>query len=66
MESVRGKKIVEKIIEMTNEIGLDLVAEGVETWEQAEFLCHCGCDTAQGYYYEKPISEEDFVEKYVQ
>ena len=66
MESVRGKKIVEKIIEMTNEIGLDLVAEGVETWEQAEFLCRCGCDTAQGYYYEKPISEEDFVEKYVQ
>lgn len=66
MESVRGKKIVEKIIEMTNEIGLDLVAEGVETLEQAEFLCHCGCDTAQGYYYEKPISEEDFVEKYVQ
>ena len=42
-----------------------LVAEGVETKEQAEFLRTCGCRTAQGYYYAKPMPVEEFEEKYV-
>ena len=47
---------------MTKAIGLDLVAEGVETLDQAKFLSECGCDTAQGYYYAKPMPVKD-VEK---
>ena len=51
IETDRGQKIVEHTINMTKAIGLDLVAEGVETKEQAEFLSGCGCDVAQGFYY---------------
>lgn len=58
--SDRGQKIVEHTIMMTKSIGLDLVAEGVETEEQATFLSGCGCDTVQGFYYAKPMPVEEF------
>ena len=58
--SDRGKRIVEHTIQMSRDIGLDMVAEGVETKEQAMFLKECGCDTAQGYYYAKPMALEEF------
>lgn len=58
--SARGQKIVEHTIRMTKAIGLDLIAEGVETKEQAEFLGDCGCDKAQGFYYAKPMTAEEF------
>ena len=58
--SERGQKIVEHTIKMTKAIGLDMVAEGVETKEQAVFLDNCGCDTAQGFYYAKPMTLQDF------
>ncbi len=60
MSSDRGKKIISHTISMSKDIGLDLVAEGVETKEQAEFLHNCGCDIAQGYYYSKPIDAFSF------
>lgn len=60
MASERGQKIVQHTVQMTRAIGLDLVAEGVETREQAIFLRDCGCDTAQGFYYAKPMPLEDF------
>lgn len=61
--SERGQRIVEHTIKMTAAIGLDMVAEGVETKEQAMFLEDCGCDTAQGYYYAKPMTLEEFNAK---
>ncbi len=60
MLSDRGKKIISHTISMSKDIGLDLVAEGVETKEQAEFLHSCGCDVAQGFYYSKPAPLSDF------
>ena len=63
--SDRGQKIVEYTIRMTRAIGLDMVAEGVETKEQAEFLASCGCDTAQGFYYAKPMPADEFEAKYI-
>lgn len=60
VRSDRGQKIVEHTIRMTQEIGLQLVAEGVESQEQAMFLSQCGCDTVQGYYYAKPMPVEQF------
>lgn len=58
--SERGQQIVAHTIQMSKDIGLDMVAEGVETKEQAAFLQSCGCDTAQGFYYAKPMKLEDF------
>ena len=60
MESGRGRKIISHTISMSQDIGLDIIAEGVETKEQAQFLHECGCDAAQGFYYSKPVSQEEF------
>lgn len=60
MESDRGRKIIEHTISMSQDIGLDIIAEGVETIEQAQFLSECGCDSAQGFYYSKPIPVDEF------
>ncbi|MDE6591787.1 MAG: GGDEF domain-containing phosphodiesterase [Oscillospiraceae bacterium] len=60
MLSDRGKKIISHTISMSKDIGLDMVAEGVETREQAEFLEMCGCDVAQGFFYSKPVCLEEF------
>ena len=60
IESDRGQKIVAHTIDMTKAIGMDLVAEGVETKEQADFLSDCGCDIAQGFYYARPMPVEEF------
>ena len=60
MESKRGQKIISHTIAMSQDIGLDLIAEGVETREQADFLSHCGCDVAQGFLYSRPIPVIDF------
>ena len=58
MSSERGKKIIEHIISMSKDIHLEVIAEGVETQEQAEFLKGCGCDAAQGFYYSRPVPPE--------
>lgn len=63
MESTRGRKIISHTISMSQDIGLDIIAEGVETYEQAQFLKNCGCDSAQGFYYSKPIPAEEFDKK---
>ena len=63
MDSDRGRKIIEHTISMSRDIGLGIIAEGVETGDQAEFLSRCGCDSAQGFYYSKPIPAADFNER---
>ncbi len=42
-------------------LNLKVVAEGVETKKQYEFLKERGCDIVQGYYFAKPMSEDDFI-----
>lgn len=61
-ENPKTKSIVYSIIGMAHEIGIKTVAEGVETEEQVSFLRQSGCDYIQGYYYSKPLPEEEFVE----
>lgn len=61
-ENPKTKSIVHSIIGMAHEIGIKTVAEGVETEEQVSFLRQSGCDYIQGYYYSKPLPEEEFVE----
>lgn len=49
------------VIKMMKELGLEIVAEGVETEEQAEQLKKAGCDFFQGFYYARPMPEEQFI-----
>ncbi len=62
MSTQRGKIIVESSVRMAKMIGLDVIAEGVETKEQLDFLNSIDCDIAQGYYYSRPIPVDEFEE----
>lgn len=52
---------VKNLISMFHDVRRKLVAEGVETKEQMLALKELGCDFIQGYYYSKPVCEEEFV-----
>lgn len=59
--------IVELIINMCHHLNMKVVAEGVETESQLNFLKNAGCDYIQGYYFSKPLPEnefKDFLAKY--
>lgn len=48
------------IISLAKNLELDVLAEGVETQAQKEFLIENWCDSAQGYLFAKPLTREDF------
>ena len=54
--------IVRAMIYMAERLGLEVVAEGVETVEQVRWLHEHGCRTVQGYYFSKPIVADDLLE----
>lgn len=56
----RGRCIIECIIKMAKDLGISLVAEGVETEEQYLYVKEQKCDIIQGYYFSQPISTDDF------
>ncbi len=57
-EDVEDMAVVRMIIELAHTLGLEVVAEGVETEEQAALLKEMGCDFAQGYHFSKPLPPE--------
>lgn len=57
--------LVKTIIEMGRSLGFQLVAEGVERAEQAEFLLQNGCHKAQGFYYSHPLPAQEFEKRYL-
>ncbi len=62
---IPGNKVYETIVRSTiglaNEMGMTIVAEGVETAEQKGFLNDNGCTAYQGWYFSKALSPEDFI-----
>ena len=57
--------ITRSIIGLARGLELEVVAEGVETAYQEQFLREAGCDIAQGYYYSKPVSANEFETRYL-
>lgn len=55
-----NEAIIASIITMANNLGLKVIAEGVETKEQSNFLLSLGCKQMQGYYYSKPLPALEF------
>ncbi|TPE54146.1 EAL domain-containing protein [Maribrevibacterium harenarium] len=55
--------IVSATIAMAKGLGMKVVAEGVETQQQTEFLAKQDCDAIQGYFFGKPMTAEEFAEK---
>ena len=55
-----GRTILSYMVQMLQAIGTSLIAEGVETLEQADFLGSLGCEEMQGYYFYKPMPVDEF------
>lgn len=60
----QDKIIVEGIIAMSKKMEVQVVAEGVETKEQIDWLISKGCHIMQGFYFSKPLEKNDFIKFY--
>lgn len=58
----RDVAIARSVINMAHELGLEIVAEGIETLEQLDFLAESQCDRGQGYFIGKPMSANDITQ----
>ena len=63
--STQDEIIVRNIIHMVEELGKDMIAEGVEYETQAKFLRDCGCRMIQGFIYGRPMPEQAFIDQYL-
>lgn len=59
-DNERSRIVARNTIEMARQLQMKIIAEGVETMEQARFLLSIGCNYAQGYYYARPVDVEEF------
>ncbi|MCR5672073.1 MAG: EAL domain-containing protein [Butyrivibrio sp.] len=57
----KSKSVMQHLITMAKDIGLNTLAEGVETREQVEFLKSIGCGRLQGYYYGQPMPLDEMI-----
>lgn len=60
LENNNGRTIVSYVISMASELGLNTIAEGVETRDMADFLCDKGCRVLQGFYFSRPVPVDEF------
>lgn len=65
LENEKGTRIIKNIIRMAKDINVEIVAEGIEMSAQSQFLLENGCDVGQGYFFSKPLPEEQFVKMIV-
>lgn len=63
MEDEKAMSALKYSIAMIKEMGMDIIAEGVENEEQSKLLRNMGCDFFQGYYYSKPVCSMEFLKK---
>lgn len=56
-----NKAIIDAVISLGHKINIEIIAEGVETKEQYDYLKKEGCDKVQGYYFSKPLLPEDTI-----
>ena len=61
LEDSRAMRALRHTVAMIKDLGFHIVAEGVETLEQASLLGGLGCDYLQGYYFSKPVPEDGFL-----
>jgi diguanylate cyclase (GGDEF)-like protein len=59
-EEKRNQAIIESIMQLSRGLNLSVIAEGVETKEEVDFLIRAGCYNIQGYYFSKPLKYSEF------
>jgi EAL domain-containing protein (putative c-di-GMP-specific phosphodiesterase class I) len=60
--SSESRAIVQMIMSLGRNLGMEMVAEGVETAKQVSLLKSLACEYAQGYFFSKPMNQEEVVE----
>ncbi len=55
--------VLSNIIRMAKQLNMDVVSEGVENWEQVEFLHDMDCNIVQGFLFDKPMKKDDFEQR---
>ena len=63
LESDEKLSLVRNLIKLGHDLGMQLVAEGVEQEEQLVVLREFGCDITQGYYFSPPVAADEFIQK---
>ncbi|MEE4350737.1 MAG: bifunctional diguanylate cyclase/phosphodiesterase [Pacificimonas sp.] len=63
LESEDSQNIIDAILSLASSLNMKTVAEGIETHLQMRALKAAGCDYGQGFYFARPLSEEDFIAK---
>lgn len=61
-DKMKNREVIKMLIELFHKNGQTVVVEGVETGEQRDFLVENKADFLQGYFYSRPLSQEDYVE----
>ena len=61
----RQRIIMEQVVDLTKRLKISTVVEGVETRENEVLIQSFGCDYGQGYYYSRPVSADEFEEKFL-
>ena len=56
----RSKNILKALIGLANDLGMEVITEGVETEEQLKMLSDMGCHLFQGFYFSHPLPAEEF------
>ncbi len=59
LNSPEDQAVVQAVVAMSHALGKKVIAEGVETQEQLQYLTENGCDIAQGYWFSKPVPAEE-------
>ena len=65
VKNSKARAIIGSIVEMGKQMGIQIVAEGIETEEQLEVLRACGVELAQGFLFSKPISVDEYEKRYL-
>ena len=64
-ENSNDEIVLRNVIKMARELDKDVIAEGVETQEQADYLKGINCGSAQGFLFDKPLVRDDFLKRLV-
>ena len=64
-DTTQGAVFIDTIVKMGQNLNMTIIAEGVESQEQLEYLGKIGCNQYQGYHFSKPLAINDFEKLYL-
>ena len=60
LDSRKAREVISCLVNLARELDIQIVVEGIETYRQIEYLKILNCDVVQGYFFSKPLPEEEF------